>query len=150
MIDHIGLAVSDIERSRAFYEAALKPLGYALVGEPMTNDIGGTVIMFGIDGEPDFVSPTGKGRARATTSPSAPRPGPKWTPSTRRPWRRVVATTGGRASGTAMARTTMRPSFMTPTVSTSRRCVTRLKPDLSSIPASVRCVPLNRYYLTLT
>ena len=55
MLDHIGLAVSDIQRSRAFYEAALKPLGYALVGEPMTNDIGGTVVMFGIDGEPDFV-----------------------------------------------------------------------------------------------
>ncbi len=55
MLDHIGLAVSDIGRSRAFYEAALKPLGYALVGEPMTNDIGGTVVMFGIDGEPDFV-----------------------------------------------------------------------------------------------
>ena len=28
MIDHIGLAVTDIVRSRAFYEAALKPLGY--------------------------------------------------------------------------------------------------------------------------
>ena len=55
MLDHIGLAVSDIERSRAFYEAALKPLGYALIGEPLTNDIGGTVIMFGVDGAPDFV-----------------------------------------------------------------------------------------------
>lgn len=55
MLDHIGLAVSDIERSRAFYEAALKPLGYAVIGAPMTNDIGGTVVMFGVGGEPDFV-----------------------------------------------------------------------------------------------
>ena len=31
MIDHIGLRVSDFQRSRAFYEAALAPLGYTLV-----------------------------------------------------------------------------------------------------------------------
>lgn len=55
MLDHIGLAVSDIERSRAFYEAALKPLGYAVIAAPLTNDIGGTVVMFGIRGAPDFV-----------------------------------------------------------------------------------------------
>ncbi|WP_332888436.1 VOC family protein [Allosphingosinicella deserti] len=27
MLDHIGLAVSDLARSRRFYEAALAPLG---------------------------------------------------------------------------------------------------------------------------
>ena len=31
MIDHIGLAVSDIAASRRFYEAALAPLGYAVI-----------------------------------------------------------------------------------------------------------------------
>jgi catechol 2,3-dioxygenase-like lactoylglutathione lyase family enzyme len=31
MIDHIGLRVSDYKRSRAFYEAALAPLGYTMV-----------------------------------------------------------------------------------------------------------------------
>jgi catechol 2,3-dioxygenase-like lactoylglutathione lyase family enzyme len=31
MIDHIGLDVSDIQRSKAFYAAALKPLGYELL-----------------------------------------------------------------------------------------------------------------------
>ena len=31
MIDHISLRVSDFQRSRAFYEAALAPLGYTLV-----------------------------------------------------------------------------------------------------------------------
>jgi catechol 2,3-dioxygenase-like lactoylglutathione lyase family enzyme len=30
MIDHISLRVSDFQRSRAFYEAALAPLGYTL------------------------------------------------------------------------------------------------------------------------
>src|SRR5260370_33274489 len=31
MIDHISLRVSDFQRSRTFYEAALAPLGYTLV-----------------------------------------------------------------------------------------------------------------------
>ena len=31
MIDHIGIKVSDFARSRAFYESALKPLGYVMV-----------------------------------------------------------------------------------------------------------------------
>ena len=31
MIDHISLRVSDFQRSRAFYEAALAPLGYTQV-----------------------------------------------------------------------------------------------------------------------
>lgn len=30
MIDHMGLAVSDAEKSKAFYEAALAPIGIAL------------------------------------------------------------------------------------------------------------------------
>lgn len=33
MIDHIGVAVSDFARSRAFYLAALAPLGYELLME---------------------------------------------------------------------------------------------------------------------
>ena len=47
MIDHIGLAVTDIVRSRAFYEAALKPLGYRSVQEIPT-EAGGTAVMFGV------------------------------------------------------------------------------------------------------
>ena len=35
MLDHIGIAVADIEGSRRFYAAALAPLGYA-----MTKDLG--------------------------------------------------------------------------------------------------------------
>ena len=53
MLDHIGLDVTDIARSRAFYEEALAPLGYAVVHE-IAED-GTTVVMFGVDGEIDFV-----------------------------------------------------------------------------------------------
>lgn len=54
MIDHIGLAVTDITRSRAFYEAALKPLGYRFIHDA-TNEVGGTAVMFGVGDEVDFV-----------------------------------------------------------------------------------------------
>ncbi len=54
MIDHIGLAVTDIARSRAFYEASLKPLGYRFIHDA-TNDVGGTAVMFGVGDEVDFV-----------------------------------------------------------------------------------------------
>lgn len=33
MIDHLGISVSDIVASRRFYEAALAPLGYRVMGE---------------------------------------------------------------------------------------------------------------------
>ena len=48
MIDHVGLAVTDYEKSKAFYEGALAPLGYGLIMEF------GTVAGFGIQGKPDF------------------------------------------------------------------------------------------------
>lgn len=53
MLDHIGLDITDIARSRAFYERALAPLGYAVVHEIVED--GTTVIMFGVEGEIDFV-----------------------------------------------------------------------------------------------
>jgi len=34
MLDHMGLQVADFERSRAFYEQALAPLGISLLMEP--------------------------------------------------------------------------------------------------------------------
>lgn len=51
MIDHIGFAVTDIERSRAFYEAALAPLGLSLrmTATPDQTESGGTAIGFGKD-----------------------------------------------------------------------------------------------------
>jgi catechol 2,3-dioxygenase-like lactoylglutathione lyase family enzyme len=49
MIDHAGFAVSDYERSKAFYAQALAPLGITLLMEPMGQAAG-----FGKDGKPFF------------------------------------------------------------------------------------------------
>ena len=56
MLDHVGFAVADAERSRTFYERALAPLGYSLI---MTvpaeeNGRGGTAHGFGTPGNPFF------------------------------------------------------------------------------------------------
>ena len=48
MIDHLGIAVTDLAKSVAFYERALAPLGYKL----MMQFPG--VAGFGADGKPDF------------------------------------------------------------------------------------------------
>ena len=41
MLDHIGFAVADFARARAFYVAALKPLGLSLVMEVTAEETGG-------------------------------------------------------------------------------------------------------------
>jgi len=40
MLDHLGIDVSDYERSKAFYAAALAPLGCELLMEPVPNACG--------------------------------------------------------------------------------------------------------------
>jgi catechol 2,3-dioxygenase-like lactoylglutathione lyase family enzyme len=54
MIDHVGFSVSDYSRSKAFYERALKPLGYKLVMEATAQVTGKPAAGFGSDGKPDF------------------------------------------------------------------------------------------------
>ena len=49
MIDHVGVNVSDYDRSRAFYAKALEPLGYTLLMEPVEGHGG-----FGREGKPDY------------------------------------------------------------------------------------------------
>ena len=49
MLDHVGLGVSDLERSKAFFEAALAPLGVKPVKE-----IEGIACGLGSDGKPYF------------------------------------------------------------------------------------------------
>jgi len=51
MLDHVGFAVSDIDRSRAFYETALAPIGLEVVGEVENTDAGGRAVLFGKPGE---------------------------------------------------------------------------------------------------
>jgi catechol 2,3-dioxygenase-like lactoylglutathione lyase family enzyme len=55
MIDHIGINVTDLARSKAFYERALAPLGYVLVKTVEQFAAG-----FGIAGKPDFWIGVGK------------------------------------------------------------------------------------------
>ncbi len=55
MIDHTGFAVSDYERSKAFYGAALKPLSIALIMEVTAEQTGhGAHAGFGAEGVPFF------------------------------------------------------------------------------------------------
>jgi catechol 2,3-dioxygenase-like lactoylglutathione lyase family enzyme len=49
MVDHVGFAVSDYARSKAFYEQALAPLGFKLLMEPVGQAAG-----FGRGGNPVF------------------------------------------------------------------------------------------------
>lgn len=56
MIDHVGFAVADAERSKRFYEQALEPLGITLIMTvtPEQTESGGTAHGFGSDGKPYF------------------------------------------------------------------------------------------------
>ena len=49
MLDHVGVPVSDFERSKRFYAQALSPLGYEVIMEPSASAAG-----FGRWGKPDF------------------------------------------------------------------------------------------------
>ncbi len=56
MIDHVGFAISDFEKSKAFYLKTLAPLGYVLVMEATAEqaESGFPAAGFGKDGKPDF------------------------------------------------------------------------------------------------
>jgi catechol 2,3-dioxygenase-like lactoylglutathione lyase family enzyme len=55
MIDHTGILVSDPVKSRAFYDAALAPLGYRVLMEVPTAVTGGRVVLgYGEPPKPDF------------------------------------------------------------------------------------------------
>lgn len=55
MIDHIGIRVSNFKKSKEFYEAALKPIGYKMLMEVPTQYTDGLgVAGFGEPPKPDF------------------------------------------------------------------------------------------------
>ena len=66
MIDPIGLAVGNLERSKAFYSAALAPLDICITTEMAATEAGNdAVVGFGVRGEPFFwidEGPTSSGR----------------------------------------------------------------------------------------
>ena len=60
MFDHIGISIADFARSRAFYQAALKPLGLSLVMEVTAEETGADAHAgFGVAGKPFFWIGTG-------------------------------------------------------------------------------------------
>lgn len=55
MIDHTGISVSNYEKSKKFYEDALKPIGYKMLMEvPREYTDGVGVCGFGEEPKPDF------------------------------------------------------------------------------------------------
>ena len=61
MLDHVGLAVSDIEKSRVFYQKALSPLGIMLLYDITAEQTDGEAYVgFGEDQKPYFWIGTGK------------------------------------------------------------------------------------------
>ena len=66
MLDHVGFAVSDYDRAKAFYQQALAPLGIALLFEVTAEQTGAEAHAgFGAAGRPFFWIGTG---ARPTQS----------------------------------------------------------------------------------
>ncbi len=60
MLDHIGIAVADMDRSKAFYLAALRPLELGLVMEVTAAETGREAHAgFGAEGKPFFWIGTG-------------------------------------------------------------------------------------------
>ena len=75
MLDHVGIVVSDFARSRAFYEAALKPLGISIQMAITAAETGGAYegAGFGPPGKPEFwVSRTGAATGPVHIAFSAP------------------------------------------------------------------------------
>jgi len=55
VIDHTGFNVSDPTKSRAFYDAALAPLGYRVLMVVPPEHTGGRVVLgYGVPPKPDF------------------------------------------------------------------------------------------------
>jgi catechol 2,3-dioxygenase-like lactoylglutathione lyase family enzyme len=55
MLDHLGLTVTDLARSKAFYKVALAPLAITLIKELSAEDTGAHAHAgFGQDGKPSF------------------------------------------------------------------------------------------------
>ena len=130
MIDHISLPVSDLARSRAFYDKALAALGYKVIME-ITDAPDIVAAGYGREGTPEAGFWIGASRMPAPP-PVTPdgqhiafRAGPSRAMSTRstpRPWPPAAATTARPACGRTTIRTTTRPSSSIRTGIGSRPC----------------------------
>jgi catechol 2,3-dioxygenase-like lactoylglutathione lyase family enzyme len=124
VLDHVGLPVSDFERSKRFYEEALSPLGYELIMEPSVSAAG-----FGRRGKPDFWIARGDpGHAVHVAFTADDR-------ATVEAFYEAAIAAGGRDNGgpglrPSTIRATTAPSFSIPIAPTSKLCATgrSLKP----------------------
>ena len=94
MLDHVGFAVADAERSRRFYEQALAPLGIGLIMSvtPEQTESGGTAHGFGSDGKPYFWVGDNERVGEGTHVAFAVEPGEGGRLPCRRRWPRAAAT----------------------------------------------------------
>src|SRR5688572_6023450 len=126
MIDHVGFAVLDYERAKAFYAKALAPLGYMLimeVGKDQTAS-GHPAAGFGAGGKPDFwIGGEGKLDSRCTWR-SPPGIAPASMRSIVPGLPREARTMARRACARSTIRTIMGRSCAIPTVITSRPSAT--------------------------
>lgn len=74
MLDHVGATVSDLARSRAFYDAALAPLGIAVIMEVTPEQTGGSGHLgYGSGGRPYFwIGNAGQATGRLHVALAAP------------------------------------------------------------------------------
>ncbi len=132
MLDHLGLDVTDYDRSRAFYETALAPLGITLIMEPIPG-VGG----FGDAGKPYFwIGDRGRPRSPACTWPSSRLARAGGRVSRGRDGRRRDRQRRPRQARDLPPATTTARSCWTPTATTSKPSATaRLRPALRRYPA---------------
>ena len=125
MIDHIGLAVGDMDRAKAFYLSALKPLGLGVIME-VTRGGDGRLTRTPVSANDESLS-SGSARARSPRAermwPSRRKRTPRSMRSTAPRWRRAAATMARRVRGPTTTSTITAPSSSIPTATTSRPCV---------------------------
>jgi catechol 2,3-dioxygenase-like lactoylglutathione lyase family enzyme len=74
MLDHVGFAVSDLERARKFYQQTLSPLGIMLIYDITVEQTDGEAYLgFGEDQKPYFWVGTAGASAATSMSPFSPR-----------------------------------------------------------------------------
>ena len=82
MLNHVSIGVRDVAKTKRFYDAALKPLGYTCLNEaPGSLGYGRDAVALWISGAERPLPPTTN---PACTSASMPRRARAWMPSTPR------------------------------------------------------------------
>ena len=126
VLDHVGLAVSDLAAARAFYVAALEPLGFGVVMEFPG------VIALGLAGQPELWMHQGAPSApihiafhaadRARVDAFHAAASPPAEPTTARP-----------GSGRSTTQATTARTCSTPTATTPKPCATNHRTDVAAL-----------------